>query len=140
MINGNATLIGNVVSAPKQSVSLNGNDLARFRMVVQPRRFDKTTQEWLDGTPSYYTVITRKGLAFNVLDSLRVGDPIFVSGTIQVREWESGDQKRSSTEIYASAIGHDLCRGISMFRHINRTAKPRQGLDRSSSLSNTVAA
>ena len=121
MINGNAILVGNVVSAPKQSVSLNGSDLARFRMVVQPRKFDQVTKVWIDGTPSYYTVIARKGLAFNVLESLRVGDPIFVSGTIQVREWESEDQKRSSTEIYATAVGHDLCRGVSMFRPVSRT-------------------
>lgn len=126
MINGNAMLVGNVVSVPKQSVSLNGNDIARFRMVVQPRRFDQATKAWIDGTPSYYTVIARKGLAFNVIESLRVGDPIFVSGTIQVREWESEGQKRSSTEIYATAIGHDLCRGVSMFRHVGRASSAKE--------------
>ncbi|MFZ1361412.1 MAG: single-stranded DNA-binding protein [Candidatus Nanopelagicales bacterium] len=140
MINGNATLVGNVVSEPKQSVSLNGNDLARFRMVVQPRKFDQASGVWVDGTPSYYTVITRKGLAFNVLESLRVGDPIFVSGTIQVREWESGDQRRSSTEIYANSIGHDLCRGVSMFRHVNRTVRPKQQSANASVSDATVAA
>lgn len=123
MINGNAILVGNVVSVPKQSVSLKGHDIARFRMVVQPRKFDQITKTWIDGTASYYSVIARKGLAFNVLESLRVGDPVFVSGTIQVREWKDGDAHRSTTEVYATAIGHDLCRGVSMFRHVSRSSK-----------------
>lgn len=125
MINGSAMLVGNVVSTPKQSVSMSGNDLARFRMVVQPRKFDQATQSWVDGTPSYYTVIARKGLAFNVLASVKIGDPILVSGTIQVREWELDNRQRATTEIYASAIGHDLCRGVSMFRPVSRGNKQK---------------
>jgi single-strand DNA-binding protein len=53
-------------------------------------------------------------VAENAAACLRRGDPVVVKGTLQVREY--GDDKRVTVDVFAESIGHDLSRGVTIFK------------------------
>jgi single-strand DNA-binding protein len=97
--------------------------LARFRMAVLPRRFDRETGTWISGDASFSTIVCFRGLAENVTSSIDKGDPLVVTGRLRVREWEREGRWWTVTEIDASSVGHDLARGIAEFRRVGRPAR-----------------
>jgi single-stranded DNA-binding protein len=51
----------------------------------------------------------------NVLESLKRGDPVMVFGKLRTQEWVKDDQRHSRFVVEATAIGHDLSRGVAAF-------------------------
>ncbi|AZK94116.1 MULTISPECIES: single-stranded DNA-binding protein [Streptomyces] len=147
------TLVGNAATGVEYRETVNG-PVARFRMAVTPRRWDRLRSVWTDGPTSFYTVFAWRGLAANVSGSVSVGDPLLVHGRLRVREVERkgeeggaegavgavgpggvreagpgrmGDSgRRVFVDIDAIAVGHDLNRGTSAFR---RSTRPVAGTD-----------
>jgi single-strand DNA-binding protein len=56
--------------------------------------------------------------------SLNVGDPVIVQGRLRVRTETREGNTRTSADIDAVAIGHDLSRGTTAFR---RSGRPEPG-------------
>ncbi|MGC0421563.1 single-stranded DNA-binding protein [Embleya sp. AB8] len=117
------TVVGNAASEVRVQMTQNGVPLARFRMAVSPRRYDRETSQWVTGDASFYTVVCFRGLAENVTSSIDKGDPLVVTGRLRVREWEREGRWWSVTEIDASSVGHDLARGVAEFRRVGRPAR-----------------
>ena len=118
MNDSSVVLIGKVVSDIRYVQSQDGHGNARFRILVKERRFDRTTNRFVDAEPSFFTVLSWRHLADNVKASIRKGDPVVVSGRLRVREWEADDGSRGAiAEISANSVGHDLARGQSRFEH-----------------------
>ncbi|MGH3978586.1 MAG: single-stranded DNA-binding protein [Pseudonocardiaceae bacterium] len=120
------TLVGRVVSDPR-SVRL-GDDGAMkisFRVAANERRFDKASEKWVDGDSLYLTVNCWRWVAQGVGGSLAKGDPVIVSGRLRTREWttEQGE-RRSVTELEASAVGPDLTRCSVTIRRPRRAQDP----------------
>jgi single-strand DNA-binding protein len=56
-------------------------------------------------------------LAEGVVASIKVGDPVVVHGRLYTREWTTEDgQRRTAYELEAVSVGHDLARGVGVFR------------------------
>ncbi|MGV1036174.1 MAG: single-stranded DNA-binding protein [Candidatus Nanopelagicales bacterium] len=125
MDQGSTVLIGTVVSNVYEHRAERSHRVARFRMVVAPRRFDRSSGSWIDREASYFTVVLARALAANVLSCLRRGDPVVVVGQIRVHEWERDGRRGSTTEIHANSVGHDLTRGIARFSRPAREAGQR---------------
>ncbi|MFF7244181.1 single-stranded DNA-binding protein [Embleya sp. NPDC008237] len=117
------TVIGNAASDVRVQMTQAGVPLARFRMAVSPRRFDRETGTWVSGDASFYTIVCFRGLAENVTSSIDKGDPLVVTGRLRVREWEREGRWWTVTEIDASSVGHDLTRGVAEFRRVGRPAR-----------------
>lgn len=133
------TLVGNAATAVEYRETTAG-PVARFRMAVTPRRWDRQNSGWSDGPTSFYTVFAWRGLAANLSGSLSVGDPVLVHGRLRVREVDpigpagehrereghggpGGDGgRRTFVDVDALAVGHDLNRGTSAFRRVARPA------------------
>ncbi|MDG4860798.1 single-stranded DNA-binding protein [Streptomyces sp. T-3] len=109
------TVVGNVATAPVFREAASG-PMARFRLAVTPRHFDRTAQEWKNGQTNFFTVWCWRGLAANVAASVSLGDPVVVQGRLKVRTEERGGQHWTSADIEALSMGHDLARGTSAFR------------------------
>jgi single-strand DNA-binding protein len=62
-------------------------------------------------------------LADNCRDSLRRADPVVVHGRLGQSTWVKDGVERSSLEVTAVSVGHDLSLGTSQFRR----ALPRRG-------------
>ncbi|WP_405808246.1 single-stranded DNA-binding protein [Streptomyces sp. NBC_00210] len=122
------TVVGNVATNVEYRETATGG-VARFRFAVTPRRFDRQSGSWTDGHTSFYTVFAWRSLAMNLAGSVSVGEPLLVHGRLKVREEERDGQRRTSAEIDAVAVGHDLTRGTAAFRRVvkaepNLSARP----------------
>lgn len=116
------TIVGNVISEVKPRRTADGVKLVSFRVASNERRFDRTTEEWVDGDRLYVTVTCWRKLAQNVLVSLMKGDPVIVTGRLYTRGYEVEGNKRSVTELEAHAVGPDLTRCFTELRRSRREA------------------
>ncbi|MFJ7997577.1 single-stranded DNA-binding protein [Streptomyces sp. NPDC096310] len=115
------TLVGNVATRVEFRESETGG-AARFRFAATTRRWDRARGGWTDGPTSFYTVWARRALGANLAASVSVGEPLVVHGRLRVREDEREGQWRTSVEVDAVAVGHDLTRGTSAFRRSVKAA------------------
>ena len=108
---------GYIATQPKGGWTKDGTRTVSMRLGWTPRRIDKTTGEWTDQPSSFVSVICYRKVAENAALCLRRGDPVVVKGSLRVREY--GDEqgpKRTAVEVIADTIGHDLSRGITIFK------------------------
>lgn len=102
--------VGNVATTPVFRDLANGPSV-RFRLAVTARYWDREKNAWTDGHTNFFTVWANRQLATNASGSLAVGDPVVVQGRLKVRTDVREGQSRTSADIDAVAIGHDLARG-----------------------------
>lgn len=90
--------------------------VARFRIRAQSRRYNKTTNTWQDGEPSYYSAVAWRNLAEHVASSLGVGDPVLAHGRLRMARWRPDTDPTLSAEVELVSIGHDLRWGTTVYR------------------------
>ncbi|MFC5956314.1 single-stranded DNA-binding protein [Streptomyces pratens] len=122
--------VGNVATQPVFRETASG-PVARFRLAVTSRYWNRDKAMWADGHTNFFTVWAHRQLATNATASLSVGEPVIVQGRLKVRtETREGQQGRTSADLDAVAIGHDLARGTSAFRRAGRTDPQQASPDR----------
>jgi single-strand DNA-binding protein len=117
------TLRGFVTAEPKLwQPTPTHTPVTEIRVGSTPRRLNRATGEWEDGTTSYYTVKCWRRLAVNVRSSLRKGDMVIIKGKFVTRTWVD-DQQRTRTRMHveADSVGHDLSFGWSLFNRGTQT-------------------
>jgi single-strand DNA-binding protein len=120
------TLRGFVTAEPRfrQTVQT-ATPVAEIRVGSTPRRLNRETGEWLDAPTSYYTVKCWRRLAINAASSLHKGDMVVVRGKFYMSHWVDNQQRpRTTLEIEADSLGHDLAYGWS---HFLRGTRPQPG-------------
>ena len=117
------TVIGNAVTDVSLRVTSTGASVASFRIASNSRRFDKSTNSWIDQEPSYLSITAWSQLAENVALSVHKGQALVVTGKLKVRQWQDADKSGTNVEIDATAIGHDLNRGTSEFTKVKRVSE-----------------
>ncbi len=117
------TVTGNVVADPALVVTERGTHVLNMRVASTARRYDRATQEWRDASTLYATVCCWRSLAENVAASFSKGDPVVATGKLRVRSYKSkkDGSPRVSVELDASAVGHDLSRGVARFQKAARS-------------------
>jgi single-strand DNA-binding protein len=113
----NLVIVGNVLNAPEwRRIQNSGSLVANFRIASTARRFDRANNCWVDGNHLRVRVVAWRRLAEGVASSITVGDPVIVYGRVYTREWKDDNgNNRTSYEMEAFSIGHDLARGRSRF-------------------------
>lgn len=92
---------------------------AQFRLASTPRSFRNGS--WHDGQTTWIGVTCKnKTLAENVKASISKGDPVIVTGKLTTSSYSRDDQTHERQIIEAVSVGHDLCRGTSAFRRVER--------------------
>jgi single-strand DNA-binding protein len=114
-------LSGNVATDVRHRETDTGLHIASFRLATTPTRFDSAQRAWVDQPTSYYSVTCFRYLAQNVAESLQKGEPVVVTGTLRIAEWEKDGRSGKDAEIVATSVGHDLNRGIAGFRRVTRS-------------------
>lgn len=90
--------------------------VASFRVACTPRRYQKKTDSWVDGTTQWFSVNAWRALAEHCERSLRRGDPVVVHGRLNAQLWSnSAGMEVTSYDVEAVVVGHDLNRGTSTF-------------------------
>lgn len=109
------TLRGFVGKDPESHLFEDGTVAARFRLATTTRRYDPDKQTWIDVHTNWYSIRCFRGLAMHVMNSVRCGQPVIVTGKLQVQEWMSDNGPRTTVQVDATAIGHDLNFGTANF-------------------------
>lgn len=113
------TVAGYVATQPNFTIMKTGLSSLSMRVGWTPRRLDRSTGAWEDGPTCFVSVKCYGRVAENAKASLDKGDPVLVTGTLRMHEYESKEGlPRLSVDIMAAAIGHDLSRGITRFSRI----------------------
>src|SRR5690349_20248194 len=117
MFDTNIVVIGNVLTAPEWRRTAGSNTLvANFRLASTARRMDRDTGRWVDGNHLRVRVNCWRRLAEGVASSVTVGDPVVVAGRLYTRDWtDSEGILRTTYEMEAVSVGHDLSRGRARF-------------------------
>lgn len=119
------TVVGNVASDPTMRVTSGGARVTTFRLASTERRYDRGVDGWRDGDTTFWSVSCWRRAAENVADSVVKGQPVVVHGRLRERGYEVEGQRRTSLEIDATTVGHDLSRGVAVFR--KPAPRPRDG-------------
>lgn len=115
MFDTQITIVGNVVDTPKLRLTRNGHSVATFRIASTPRRYDREQGAWADGTTLFVSVAAWRALGENVAESVHKGQPVVVTGRYCQRNYRQNEALRTAYELEATAVGHDLSRGVAQF-------------------------
>jgi len=119
------SLSGYVATQPHYRETRTGVPSLTMRVAWTPRRLDRATGEWTDARTSFLSVNLYRKMAENAATCLRKGDPVVVHGRFTVREFEDKNGlQRTSVEVDATSLGHDLARGLSSFQRV----RPQAGM------------
>jgi len=129
MYETNIVVIGNVLTAPEWRRTSSNVLVANFRVASTARRVDRETGRWTDGNHVRVRVNCWRKLAEGVASSIRLGDPVVVTGRLYTRDWTDAEgTMRTTYEMEAVAVGLDLARGRARFFR-NRPTVSTSGVD-----------
>jgi single-strand DNA-binding protein len=108
------TLVGALSTDVAATTTDEGVRVARFRLVLHSRRRDHASDSWVNSPPTFVEIVCRRRLAENVAVSLRRGDPVIVTGRLQVRPAEHNQRRFTRVVVDATTVGPDLARTTSV--------------------------
>lgn len=116
------TIVGNLTSDPELRFTPSGQAVANVSVVVNTRKYNKQTQEWTDGEPTFWRCNIWRQYAENVAESLRRGMRVILSGRIETRSWEDRQtgEKRTANEIVVDEIGASLAYAMVTVNKVER--------------------
>lgn len=96
-----------------------GVPTVNFRMGTTPRM--RKGDEWIDGVTTWTSVVCYRSLADHVAQSVKRGHPVIVHGRVRTQSWNDAQEAtHEKTLVEAISVGHDLNKGVSVFRKFVR--------------------
>lgn len=109
MADAYVTVVGNITSDPELRFMPNGDARASFTVAQNSRKFDRETNQWVDGDSTFFDCTVWRAYAENVADSLKKGMRVVVHGKLQVRNYETREgEKRTAVQINVEEVGPSL--------------------------------
>lgn len=106
----NVTLEGRLGGDPEIRFTQGGKAVASFSMVTSKSR-KQDNGEWLESETTWYRVSAWDALGENVVESLRKGDAVIVTGRQYMDEYvDKNGEKRQSLKVEAYNVGPSLKR------------------------------
>ncbi len=115
-------LTGVVATQPRHIVTNEGLAITSFRLASTHRRYQRSSNSWVDGDTNWYTVTAFRQLARNTQQSIRRGDRLILSGRLRLKSWENGEKTGMNVEVDADVIGHDLNWGTDQFTRVSHSS------------------
>jgi len=124
MLTTTITFEGNIASDLELTYTPEGKPVVRFPVLVNRRRQDPNTGEWVDGEPTRHACVAFGRLGEHIADSLSKGDRVLVVGTVVTDAWDdktTGD-KRTAMRVLVDAAGPSLRWATARVLKAQRTA------------------
>jgi single-strand DNA-binding protein len=102
------TIVGRVSTELTSRRTVEGASVVSFGVITSERRYDKEAGSWVDGHKMHAWVTCWRKLALGVVDSLKKGDPVIVTGRLYQDSYERDGETRTSLRLDAQAIGPNL--------------------------------
>lgn len=120
----NFSVAGYVATVPVAGTTRSGLPTLEMRVAWTPRKREQGTGNWADEPACFATVKCYRKLAENALMSVHKGEPVLVTGSLRIREYDAKDgSRRTNVDVNATSIGHDLTRGVASFRRLPKAAE-----------------
>lgn len=125
------TVAGNVATEPKHVIGAGGKPRTSFRLATSSwtRQGDGS---FADGPTSFLSITCFDALALNVAACVSKGQPVVVTGSLTVREYEADGHVSRSVDMVVRQIGHDLRLGQASFTRRTRAATSASGSEQAS--------
>lgn len=120
------TVVGNLTSDPELKFIQSGAAVANFTVASTPRRFDKQTNEFVDGDTLFMRCSLWRDYAEHVAESLTKGMRVVVTGALVQRSWGEGEDKRTVMEMQVEEIGPALRYATAKVTRVERGARAAQ--------------
>ncbi|MGH7743546.1 MAG: single-stranded DNA-binding protein [Candidatus Dormibacteria bacterium] len=102
-------ICGNLTADPEIRYTSSGVAVANFTVATNPRRYDQSSGEWVDGTPTFMRCDVWRELGEHCAETLTKGSRVVVSGALTTDTWETDKgEKRSAVKIVADDVGASL--------------------------------
>jgi single-strand DNA-binding protein len=99
------TVVGNLTDRPEMRYTQQGRPVANFSVASTPRRFDKGSGQWVDGTTAFHRCTVWGRDAENLVESAGKGDRVIVVGRLEQREFTDREgQDRRAWEIQVDEV------------------------------------
>jgi single-strand DNA-binding protein len=107
------TFVGNLTADPELKFTPTGKPVANVAVACNPRRFDTTSNAWVDTTPVFWACEVWGPLGENAAESLHKGDRVLVSGRVKAYTWTPADGPNAGveqrrTQVVVDEIGPSL--------------------------------
>jgi single-strand DNA-binding protein len=116
------TITGNMVTDVDLRQTSRGDAMARFRVASTVKRWERSTERWVEGDTTYWTVTAWRRTAENAAASLAKGQPVVVHGRLRQRIVDrpvpgspGASVSVTYTDVDAVSLGLDLSRCRSAF-------------------------
>lgn len=101
--------VARLVADPEVRFTPNGRSVANFRVATDDGYRDRSTGDWVKKDSSFWTCQAWGDMGENVVERLKQGDLVIISGKVYQRQYETTEgEKRTVTEIEISDIGPSL--------------------------------
>lgn len=120
----NFCVAGYVATVPVPGTTRSGVPTLQMRVAWTPRKRDQGSGGWADEPACFATVKCYRKLAENAFMSVHKGEPVLVTGSLRIRDYDAKDgSRRTNVDVTANSIGHDLTRGVASFRRLPKAAE-----------------
>ncbi|MEV0529155.1 single-stranded DNA-binding protein [Streptomyces sp. NPDC050439] len=103
------TVIGNLTADPEVKFTPSGAALAKFTIASTPRVYERETNQWKDGTATFFRCAAWRSLAEHIAESLAKGSRVVAFGRIRQHNWETPEgENRSMLALEIDEIGASL--------------------------------
>ncbi len=130
----NVTVVGHVGQDPVLYTSESGTRWTSIRVASTRRVRDPRSGEWSDGPTMWFTVRAFGDRAMNLVESVRKGTPVVVTGRLAHEEYEVRKQEkgpdgelvevrtpRTATVVENAVVAIDLSRGVARYTRTQHT-------------------
>jgi single-strand DNA-binding protein len=105
------TVTGNTTADIRTGQTTDGKPTANFTVASTPRRLNRQTGEYEDGTTSFWPVAVFGPQATHVAQAVPKGTRVVVTGIVAERSWDDNGSRRSRMEITANEVAKSLLFG-----------------------------
>lgn len=103
------TIVGNLTDDPELRFTPAGVPMAKFTIASTPRVFDKTTNQWRDGTALFLRVTAWRESAEHAAETLTKGTRVIATGRLVQHNWQTEQgENRSMLGLDLDEIGPSL--------------------------------
>lgn len=103
------TMSGTLTADPElRFVGQDGVAVASFTLAGNDRKFNRDTNQWQNGEPTYIDCVAWKTLAENITENLKKGSHVIARGSLKQESWEKDGQKRSRLKLEVDDLGPSL--------------------------------
>lgn len=103
------TLTGNITADPEIRFTATGTAVCNFTVATTARKFDKTSEEWVDGETLFMRCTTWGTQAEQMAENLAKGARVIVTGALEQHGYTDADgNERTSIEMAVDEVGASL--------------------------------